>query len=111
MQFMECIFVQSNGISSASLDVDSLASFIANRNIFHVYVTDAFNITGLVTAAVVNAVSSACDLENGPYVASISPHGSTLGVTPALRRRAVYTRMCGRASCPAPYLAMRLRGI
>jgi Asp-tRNA(Asn)/Glu-tRNA(Gln) amidotransferase A subunit family amidase len=82
MQFMECIFVQSNGISSSSVDLDSLASFIANRSISHVYVSDAFNITGLVTAAVVTAVSSACDLANGPYVASISPRGSTLDLTP-----------------------------
>jgi Asp-tRNA(Asn)/Glu-tRNA(Gln) amidotransferase A subunit family amidase len=82
MQFMECIFVQSNGISSSSVDLDSLASFIANRSISHVYVSDAFNITGVVTAAVVNAVSSACDLANGPYVASISPRGSTLDLTP-----------------------------
>jgi hypothetical protein len=79
---MECIFVQSDSITPTSVDVGSLGSFIANKSISHVFVSDAYSVTGLATASAVNTVSSACDLASGPYVASNSPRGNNLDLTP-----------------------------
>lgn len=74
------IHTASNGSRKSYLN--SLSGFVAEHELSHVFDSDAYDIKGLETTAMVFPVSSACDLDNGPVVVTISPCATGLSVTP-----------------------------
>jgi Asp-tRNA(Asn)/Glu-tRNA(Gln) amidotransferase A subunit family amidase len=79
---MDCLFIQSSSNATSTVDLTALSTFVSDHTLSQVFVSSAYDITGLVTSAAVYPVSSTCDLANGPYVVSFSPCETGLSVTP-----------------------------
>ena len=84
-QFLGCLFIQySGGSSNIPLD-PSFGDFIKSNGVTTVFVATAFMLNGasLPENSAIFAVSSACELGNGPYIATLPDcEGAGLGMTP-----------------------------
>lgn len=77
--------IHSNPNASSTVDLVSLSRFIATHTLSHLFISDTYNITGLVTSAVVYPIARTIYLRNGPHVVSMSPYKTGLSVTPVYR--------------------------
>jgi Asp-tRNA(Asn)/Glu-tRNA(Gln) amidotransferase A subunit family amidase len=110
---MECLFIQTAGNATSTTDIASLSSFIAENELSYVFVSSAYNVTGLVTAAAVYPVPSSCALANGPYAVTLSPCETGLSVTPVygLHEDVYESFMSGaipNAAIPGAHLTMQV---
>ncbi|KAK3316257.1 amidase signature domain-containing protein [Apodospora peruviana] len=83
-QFLDCLFIQHNA-TAASVPVDpSLATFITKHRVSTFFVSPSFDLKGFASTARVLTVVSSCNLDNGPYVATLPTcdEGSSMGMTP-----------------------------
>lgn len=84
-QFLDCLFIQYAG-SATQLPIDaSFADFVTKHGVSTSFLSTAFKLEGtsLPSTASAYSVVSACDLVNGPYVATPpSCEGGGLSLTP-----------------------------
>jgi len=83
-QFLGCLYIQHNG-TDGSVTVDkSVSDFIKQHGIDTLLVSKAFQLRKFKsTASHVYAVEASCNLENGPYVATLPTcEGESLGMAP-----------------------------
>ncbi|KAF1940448.1 amidase signature enzyme [Clathrospora elynae] len=80
-QFTECIYVQSTTITCA-VDLTSLADFVSNSSLTHIFLPDTYNLTGLSASSNFYSISTPSSLPNGPYVLTLSPDETVADITP-----------------------------
>lgn len=68
---------------SATVDVDSFSDFLSNSFATDLFLSGAYNVSGLVTSANFYSISTSSNQPNGPCIVSVSPGLGGISVTPA----------------------------
>jgi hypothetical protein len=83
--FLEAVFIQYDGLETGvELDAN-VAQFFTSKGVKYAFVSTAFQHPNFTMTTQYFPTVSACDLTNGPYIASFSACGTGLSMTPAYK--------------------------
>jgi hypothetical protein len=111
-QLLECLAQTTNNATN-TLSLASLSAFISENEPSYIFISDAYNVTGLATATYVYPVLSSYAFVNGPCIVNLSPCDAGSDVTSVYGlHEDVYQSFVSRsipnAAVPGSHLTMQV---